>query len=90
MPKICTDRIWLMKITGQTSINRLHDYFELQRMQGKSIKGHYNLFLKQEEISDFTGKTYNHYILDIVSKNNNVFLNNVLSTNELDSKSSLE
>lgn len=90
MPKICTDRIWLMKITGQTSINRLHDYFELQRMQVKSIKGHYNLFLKQEEISDFTGKTYNHYILDIVSKNNNVFLNNVLSTNELDSKSSLE
>ena len=90
MPKICTDRIWLMKITGQTSIIRLHDYFELQRMQGKSIKGHYNLFLKQEEISDFTGKTYNHYILDIVSKNNNVFLNNVLSTNELDSKSSLE
>lgn len=90
MPKICTDRIWLMKITGQTSINRLHDYFELQRMQGKSIKGHYNLFLKQEEISDFTGKTYNHYILDIVSKNNNVFLNNVLSTKELDSKSSTE
>ena len=90
MPLICTDRIWLMKITGQTSINRLHDYFELQRMQGKSIKGHYNLFLKQEEISDFTGKTYNHYILDIVSKNNNVFLNNVLSTKELDSKSSTE
>ena len=90
MPKICTDRIWLMKITGQTSINRLQDYFTLQQMQGNSIKGHYKLFLKKEEVSDFTGKTYNHYILDIMKKVDNTFLNNISSTNELDSKSSLE
>lgn len=90
MPKICTDRIWLMKITGQTSINRLQDYFILQQMQGKSIKGHYNLFLKQEEVSDFTGKTYNHYILDIVKKSDNTFFNNVSSINELNSELSTE
>ena len=89
MPKICTDRIWLMKITGQTSINRLQDYFILQQMQGKSIKGHYNLFLKQEEVSDFTGKTYNHYILDIVKKSDNTFFN-VSSINELNSELSTE
>lgn len=90
MPLICTDRIWLMNITGQTSINRLHDYFELQRMQGKSIKGHYSLFLKQEKVSDFMGKTYNHYILDIVNKNNKVLLNNISSKKELNSNLSTE
>ncbi len=90
MPKICTDRIWLMKITGQTSINRLQDYFTLQQMQGKSIKGHYNLFLKQEDVMDITGKSYSHYILDIVKKSDNAFSNNVSSINEVNSKLSTE
>ena len=57
MPKICTDRIWLMKITGQTSISRLQDYFKLQQVRGESLKGHYTLFLKQEEVNDYTGKS---------------------------------
>lgn len=70
MPSICKDRIWLMKITGQTSINRLQDYFALQKVQGESLKGHYTLFLKQEEVTDYTGKSYNHYILDIFKKSN--------------------
>lgn len=70
MPSICKDRIWLMKITGQTSINRLQDYFSLQKVQGESLKGHYTLFLKQEEVTDYTGKSYNHYILDIFKKSN--------------------
>lgn len=68
MPSICKDRIWLMKITGQTSISRLQDYFVLQKVQGESLKGHYTLFLKQEEVTDYTGKSYNHYILDIFKK----------------------
>lgn len=89
MPSICKDRIWLMKITGQRSISRLQDYFKLQQVRGESLKGHYTLFLKQEEVSDFTGKTYNHYILDIVKKSDNTFFN-VSSINELNSELSTE
>lgn len=68
MPSICKDRIFLMRITGQTSINRLKDYFNLQKAQGKSIKGYYTLYLKQEEQSNNLGKTFNNYILDILKK----------------------
>lgn len=38
-----------MRITGQTSIYRLDDYFNLQKAQANSIKGRYTLFLKQEK-----------------------------------------
>lgn len=68
IPSICKDRIFLMRITGQTSINRLNDYFNLQRAQGHSIKGRYTLFLKQEEQSNILGKTFNNYVLDIFKK----------------------
>lgn len=68
IPSICKDRIFLMKITGQTSLNRLDDYFNLQRAQGNPIKGKYTLFLKQEEQSNFLGKTFNNYVLDILKK----------------------
>lgn len=84
MPSICKDRIWLMKITGQTSINRLKDYFTLQKVQGKSLKGHYTLFLKQEEVTDYTGKSYNHYILDIVKKSD------IISSNTIPQKTKTE
>lgn len=68
IPSVCRDRIFLMRITGQTSINRLNDYFNLQKSQGNSIKGHYTLYLKQEEQSNNLGKTFNNYILDILKK----------------------
>lgn len=90
MPSICKDRIWLMKITGQTSINRLQDYFALQKVQGESLKGHYTLFLKQEEVTDYTGKSYNHYILDIFKKSNisssNTIPQNTKTESELSTK----
>lgn len=68
IPSVCKDRIFLMRITGQTSLNRLDDYFNLQRAQGNSIKGNYTLFLKQEEQSNSLGKTFNNYVLDILKK----------------------
>ena len=67
IPSVSTDRIFLMKITGQTS-NKLDDYIKLQKSQGKSIKGHYTLFLKQIEQSNILGKTFNNYVLDIFSQ----------------------
>lgn len=68
IPSVCKDRIFLMRITGQTSLNRLDDYFNLQRVQGNTIKGQYTLFLKQEEQSNSLGKTFNNYVLDILKK----------------------
>ena len=68
IPSVSTDRIFLMKITGQTSINKLSDYINLQKSQGKSIKGHYTLFLKQVEQSNNLGQTFNNYVLDILKK----------------------
>ena len=77
IPSVCEDRIFLMRITGQTSINRLNDYFKLQKSQGKSIKGFYSLILKQEEQSNSLGKTFNNYILDIIKKDNFISQNTI-------------
>lgn len=69
IPSISTDRIWLMKITGQTSINRIDAYINVQKSQGNSLSGRYILFLKQEEQeSKTTGQKFNNYILDILKK----------------------
>ncbi len=68
IPSICQDRIWLMRITSQTSLDRLNDYFELQKSRGQSLKGNYTLFLKQEEQSNYMGQTFNNYVLDILKK----------------------
>lgn len=82
LPEITTDRIFLMKIKSQTSINRIKDYIYLQKMQGKSIIGDYILLLRQEEQTNKEGKQFNNYILDIYkndefnSNNNNISLNN--------------
>ena len=77
IPSVCRDRIFLMRITGQTSINRLDDYFNLQRAQGNTIKGHYTLFLKQEEQSNNLGKTFNNYVLDILKKEDFISQNTI-------------
>lgn len=82
IPSVCKDRIFLMRITGQTSINRLDDYFCLQRAQGNFIKGHYTLFLKQEEQSNSLGKTFNNYVLDILKKEDFISQNTIPENKE--------
>ena len=67
IPKIATDRIWLMKITSQQAVDALNQYFSLQKEQGNTVKGKYILFLKQVENSK-DGKTFNNYIIDIIKK----------------------
>lgn len=82
IPSVCKDRIFLMRITGQTSINRLDDYFNLQKAQGNSIKGRYTLFLKQEEQSNSLGKTFNNYVLDILKKEDFISQNTIPENTE--------
>ncbi len=84
IPNISKDRIFLMRITGQTSISRLKDYFNLQKSQGNSIQGNYTLYLKQEEQSNFSGKTFNNYILDILKKDDFISENTTSPQNEND------
>ena len=67
IPKIATDRIWLMKTTSTQAIDSLNEYFSLQKSQGNSVKGRYILFLKQIENSK-DGKTFNNFIVDIMKK----------------------
>ena len=68
IPSVCKDRIFLMKITSQTSINQLDDYITLQKLQGNSIKGIYTIFLYQKEQHNHLGQTFNNYLLDILKK----------------------
>lgn len=67
IPSISTERIFLMRITSQTSINRLEAYFSLQKSQEKSLKGKYIIFLKQEKQSDQFAQSFDNYILDILN-----------------------
>ena len=83
IPKITTDRIWLMKITSQQAVNSLDEYFSLQREQRKSIKGKYILFLKQVENSK-NGKTFSNYIVDIMKKED--FISNTTPQNKENSQ----
>lgn len=82
IPDVTTDRIFLMKITGQTSINKLDDYIKLQKAQGKSIKGRYIIFLKQIEQSNSLGQTFNNYVLDILKKENFESITQIPKTTE--------
>ena len=68
IPEISTDRVWIMKITGQTSIKRLKEYINLQKQLGNSLIGDYTLFLREESQTNQQGKTFNNYILDIIKK----------------------
>lgn len=82
IPNVSTDRIFLMKITGQTSINKLDDYIKLQKAQGKSIKGRHIIFLKQIEQSNSLGQTFNNYVLDILKKENVESIKQISETTE--------
>lgn len=73
LPEISQDRIWLMKITGQTSIFRLKEYIEFQKYLGNSLIGDYYIFLKKENQTNKLGKSYNNFILDIIRKEDTNF-----------------
>lgn len=65
IPDVTTDRIWYMKITGQTSIDNIRDYINFQKMQGKSIIGDYYLVLNQITQTNYEGKSFKNYVLEI-------------------------
>lgn len=66
IPEISTNRIWYMKITGQTSIDNINDYILFQRnVLGKSIIGDYKLVLNQVTQSNQEGKTFKNYVLEL-------------------------
>ncbi|MCI8470480.1 MAG: hypothetical protein HFJ35_03160 [Clostridia bacterium] len=68
IPEISMDRIWLMRITGQQSIDNINSYLQLQQLQGNSLNNLFTLFLTKKEQTNFLGKTFNNYVLDIVKK----------------------
>lgn len=68
IPEIATDRIWLMQITGQQSIDNIDAYLQLQKLQGNSLDNLFTLFLKQKEQIDCFGKIHKNYVLDIIKK----------------------
>ena len=82
IPGVSTDRIFIMKITGQTSIDRISDYITLQKIQGKSIIGDYVLTLNQEEQLNRDGKIFNNYVLDIY-KNEEIISQEIPQTNQI-------
>lgn len=89
IPKISKDRIWLMKITGQTSINRIDTYINIQKTQGISLNNRYILFLKQEEQENkFTGQKFNNYVLDILKKEDFLLEQTIPQTSEVNLKQS--
>lgn len=86
LPDISQDRIWMMKITGYTSIFRLKEYIEFQKYLGHPIIGDYYLFLKKETQTNKDGKTFENFILDIIRKeefdsNNSTEIQEQVSTN---------
>ena len=69
LPEVSSDKVWIMKITGQTSINNLETYFDFQKQIGNSIKGNFVLYLTEEtQTSKKTGQKYKNQILNIVKK----------------------
>ena len=66
LPEISKDRIWIMKITGQQSISNLEEYINFQGYLGNSLVGTYTIFLNQIEQTNFEGKKFNNFVLDIV------------------------
>ena len=77
VPSVCRDRIFLMKVTGQTSIDILRNYFEFIKLQGISAKGYYTLCLKQKVQTNSLGNTFNNYVLDILKKEDFIQINQI-------------
>ena len=88
IPSVSMERIFLMRIAGQKSIDRLDNYFKFQQSQGKSLVGDYTIYLKQEEQSNTFAKTFNNYVLDIFNKeefNSNKPIPKTISNDEISS-----
>lgn len=83
IPEITMDRIWLMRITGQKSIDNLDAFLQLQKLQGNSLNNLFTLFLKQEEQKDYLGNVHKNYILDIVKKENFISESQIPQTNQM-------
>lgn len=84
IPSVCKDRIFLMRITGQKSLNRLNEYFNLQKAQGYSLIGKYKLFLKQEMQLNYLGQNFNNYVLDILKEEDFIQTENPQITEDVD------
>lgn len=82
IPEITTDRIWLMRITGQQSIDNIDGYLQLQELQGNSLNNLFTLFLKQEQQIDCFGKIHKNYVLDIIKKDDFVSKSQIPQSNE--------
>lgn len=83
IPEISTDRIWLMRITGQQSIDNIDSYLQLQQLQGNSLNNLFTLFLTRKEQTNFLGKTFNNYVLDIVKKEDFISEPQIQQTNQV-------
>lgn len=86
LPDISTDRIWIMKITGQQSISNLEEYINFQKYLGNPLIGTYTIFLNQIEQTNSEGKKFNNIVLDIVKAED--FNSNNVSFSQINTKNS--
>ena len=86
LPDISTDRIWIMKITGQQSISNLEEYINFQKYLGNPLRGTYTIFLNQIEQTNSEGKKFNNIVLDIVKAED--FNSNNVSFSQINTKNS--
>lgn len=84
LPDISTDRIWIMKITGQQSISNLEEYINFQKYLGNPLIGTYTIFLNQIEQTNSEGKKFNNIVLDIVKAED--FNSNNVSFSQINTK----
>lgn len=83
IPEISMDRIWLMRITGQQSIDNIDAYLQLQQLQGNSLNNLFTLFLTRKEQINFLGNKFNNYVLDIVKKEDFISDSQIPQTNQV-------
>lgn len=83
VPSISNDRLWLMKITGQQSIDNLDSYLQIQKLLGNSLRNViFTIFLQQKEQVNSLGQTFNNYVLDILKKEDFILTNQIPQTTE--------
>lgn len=69
LPKVSSDRIWIMRIKSYYSIQALKNYIEFQKQIGNSLKGDFVLYLTEKtQTSKATGKSFKNQILNIAKK----------------------
>ena len=83
LPQVCTDKIWLMKITGHASIQTLKNYIDFQKQLGNSLIGDYVIFLKEVEQTNLEGQKFKNKVLDIIKKEDFISNNQTISSNQI-------